>query len=191
MSLSKLRPTSRGIVALGTLVTVVVAAVVTGTPELAPLAVALGVPLVVGPVVAFRRSSFALASVAFHADVEPGAVEAGSTMEVRLSVTNRSSTGAKVPQLSLPDIEGRWQATGADPRPGTKPRWTAPSVPSIRALPHPGPGRTESCLLEVPTGRRGVFTLPPQQTWSHDPFGLVGRAGSPDARRGRRDPSHS
>ncbi|HEX7444679.1 MAG TPA: DUF58 domain-containing protein, partial [Acidimicrobiales bacterium] len=177
MSLSELRPTSRGIVALGTLVMVVVAAVVTGTPELAPLAVALGVPLVVGPVLALRRSSFALASVAFHAHVEPGAVEAGSTMEVRLSVTNRSSTGTKFPQLSLPDIGGRWRPTGGDPGPATKPLWVAPSVPSLRALPHPGPGRTESCLLEVPTGRRGVFTLPPQQTWSHDPFGLVGAPG--------------
>lgn len=177
MSLSNVRPTSRGIVALGTFALVVAAALVTGTLELAPLAVALGIPLAVSPVLAYRRSSFATASVAFHAHVEPGAVEAGSMMEITLSVTNRATTGATVPILSLPDIEDSWRATGVEPGSATRSRWVAPSVPSLRDLPHPGPGRTESCRWPVPTGRRGVFTLPPQQSWAHDPFGLVGAPG--------------
>ena len=177
MSRSDLRPTARGIVVLGTFVLVVTAAVVTGTPELAPLAVALGIPLVVSPVLARRRSSFAVAQVAFHAHIEPGAVEAGSTMEFRLSVTNRSTTGATVPALSLSDVADRWRFDRVDSDPDARSRWIAPSVPSLRDLPHPGPGRTESCLLAVPTGRRGVFTLPPQQSWAHDPFGLVGGPG--------------
>ena len=177
MSRSELRPTSRGLVALGTFFLVTTAAVVTGTPELAPLAVALGIPLVVSPVFAHRRSTFANTSVAFHAHVEPGSVEAGSTMEVNLSLTNRSTTGATVPMLSLPDSGDRWRPTGVEAGSATRSRRVAPSVPSLRPLPHPGPGRTESCLLAVPTGRRGVFTLPPQQSWAHDPFGLVGAPG--------------
>lgn len=46
--------------------------------------------------------------------------------------------------------------------------WTAPS---------PAPGRTASGHLPVPTARRGVYTLPPQRCWAHDPFGLVGAPG--------------
>ncbi len=177
MSPPKLRPTSRGIVTLGAFGLVVAAAVTTGTPELAPLALVIGIPLLAGPVLARRRAHFAVASVALHAHVEPGAVEAGTPMQVRLSVTNRSTGGAAVPWIGLPRVEDAWRRRGGGPDETRRARWVAPSVPSVRALPHPAPGRTESCLFDVPTGRRGVFTLPPQQSWAHDPFGLVGAPG--------------
>ena len=172
-----LRATSRGIAVLVTFVLVVAAAVLTGTPELAPLAVALGIPLAVSPVLALRRSRFARTSVAFHAHVEPGAVEAGTLMEVCLAMTNRSTTGATVAMLSLPDIGSRWRASGVDAIPASRSHRVAPPVASSLALPHPGPGRTESCRLAVPTTQRGVFTLPPQRTWAYDPFGLMGAPG--------------
>jgi len=172
-----MRPTFRGVVTLGAFGLVIAAAVTTGTPELAPLAVVIGIPLLAGPVLAHRRAHFAIASTALHAHVEPGAVEAGSAMQVRLSVTNRSTGGTAAPWIGLPSVEDEWRRRGADPHASRRARWMAPSVPSLRALPHPAPGRTESYLFDVPTGRRGVFTLPPQRSWAHDPFGLVGAPG--------------
>lgn len=177
MSRSTLRPTLRGIVALGTFGLVTASAVATDTPELAPLALAIGIPLVVSPVLARRRARFANTSVALHAHVEPGAVEVRTTMQVRLSVTNRSTAGAVVPSIALPSVEDEWRRSGSDAVASPPPRWVAPSVQTVRGLPQPAPGRTESCLFDVPTLRRGVFTLPPQRSWVHDPFGLVGAPG--------------
>jgi uncharacterized protein (DUF58 family) len=155
---------------------VVVTAIVTGTPELVPLAIVIGVPLVVSPWLAHRRARAAIACLVLHAHVEPGAVEAGNPSQVKLSVTNRA-TGAVAPSLGLPGVEGRWRAHGTDPVPDVRVRWTAPSISSLEVLGAPAPGRTESFLLPVPTGRRGVFTLDPQRCWTHDPFGLVGAPG--------------
>jgi len=174
---SDVRPTIRGIVVLVTFGVVVVTAIVTGTPELAPLAVVMGVPLLVGPVLAHWRARSAIASLVLHAHVEPGAVEVGNPSHIKLSVTNRATTGATAPSLGLPDVGDRWRANGTDPVPDIRVRWVAPSMSSLQVLGAPAPGRTESSLLPVPTDRRGLFTLRPQQCWVHDPFGLVGAPG--------------
>src|SRR5664279_989114 len=128
MRVSELRPTMRGILALGTFGFVVVGAVVTGTPELAPLAVVIGVPLMVSPWLAHRRVRIAIASLALHAHVEPGAVEAGTTSQVKLSVTNRATAGAATPSLGLPSVEDGWRANESDPVPDTRVRWVALSL---------------------------------------------------------------
>ncbi len=170
------RPTLRGLAVLGTLVVVVTLAVVTGTPELAPLAVVIGVPAVLAPWLAHRRARQALAAVDLHAHVEPAAAEVGSTMGVVLYVTNRTVGGPVVPRLLLPSAEGRWQPRGDDhPVPGQP--WPAPAAAGGVPLPCPGPGRTEACRVRVPTGRRGVLVLPPQRCWAHDPLGLFGCPG--------------
>jgi hypothetical protein len=165
------------VAALGAFVIVVVAAVVTGTPELVPLAVVIGVPLVVCPLMALRRARHASVSVELHAHVEPGPVVPGTAMQVRLLLTNRSTVGSALPPLGLPPVDRRWRARGPAPEPASRHHWTAPSVTSMVALPQPGPGGTGSCLLDVPTGRRGVFELPPQRIWALDPFGLFGVPG--------------
>jgi uncharacterized protein (DUF58 family) len=177
MRVWELRPTIRGILTLGTFVFVVVTAIVTGTPELAPLAVVIGVPLAVSPWLAYRRAGRANASLVLHAHVEPGAVEAGTLSQVKLSITNRATAGAATSSIGLPSVEDGWRANETDPVPDTRIRWVAPSLSSLQVLAYPAPGRTESCLLSVPTGRRGVFTLRPQQCWAHDPLGLVGAPG--------------
>jgi uncharacterized protein (DUF58 family) len=174
---SHLRPTIRGIVALVTFGSVVATAIVTGTPELAPLAVVMGVPLVVSPWLAHRRARSAITSLVLHAHVEPGAVGAGEPAQVKLSVTNRATAGTTVPSLGLPDVADAWRASGTDPGPDARVRWVAPSMASLQVLVSPAPGATEPCFLPVPTGRRGVFTLRPQQSWVHDPFGFVGAPG--------------
>jgi uncharacterized protein (DUF58 family) len=170
-------PTLRGVAALVAFVFVVVAAAVTGTPELTPLAIIIGLPLAVSPWLAHRRARQAQAVAELHAHIEPGAVEVGREMQLKLSVTNRSTRGPVLPTIGLPPIERKWRTRGPDPTPDRWVRWVAPPVLSLWLLPNPGPGRTESCLRAVPTGRRGVLELPPQRCWAHDPFGLFGAPG--------------
>jgi uncharacterized protein (DUF58 family) len=172
-----LRPTTRGFAALGALVIVVTAAIVTGTPELAPLAVAIGVPLIIGPLLARRRARKAIDAAEIHAHVEPGTVEVGGSMKVRLSLTNRTSGSSVLPPLGMAPLLGQWRLRGIGVDRGARQSSVAPSLTSMLMLPRPGPRATESCLLDVPTGRRGVFELPPQPTWAHDPFGLFGASG--------------
>jgi len=171
------RPTSRGLAASATFVLVVAVAGTSGTPELAPLAVVVGVPLALGPWLAHRRARRCLEAVELHSHVEPGTVEVGDEMRVRLSLTHRPAVRSPVPTLGLPATERHWRAR----RPGTvgpaSRARLAPSSPSLSVLPNPGPGRTGSCWLPVPSDRRGVFELPPQQTWALDPFGLFGAPG--------------
>jgi len=183
LTTSVLRPTTRGVAALVALVVVVATAVVTGTPELAPLAVAIGVPLVVGPLLARRRARQAVAAAEFHAHVEPGSVEVGEPMQVRLSLTNRAFVPPQLPPLGLASLRKQWRvrsvgSDGESPKVRVAPSSApAPASASMTMLPRPGPGMTESCLLDVPTGRRGVLELPPQRSWVHDPFGLFGASG--------------
>jgi uncharacterized protein (DUF58 family) len=171
-----LRLTLRGAAALGVLGLVVTAAILTGTPELSPLAVAIAVPLGVGPWLAHRRARQSLERAEVHAHVEPGTVEVGTGMWVRLSLTNRSPD-TTFPPLGMAATTLPWRARGAPARAVPRRGWLAPSVVSLLALPRPGPGRTESFVLDVPTARRGILELVPQQTWAHDPFGLIGARG--------------
>ncbi len=159
------------------LVVVVTAAVVTDTPELAPLAVAIGVPLMVAPLLARHWARRAIAAAEFHAHVEPGTVEVGEPMQVRLSLTNRSSGTSVLPPLGLAPLRREWRLRSTALDSGPRRTELAPASASMLLLPRPGPGRTESCLLDVPTGRRGVLELPPQRTWARDPFGLFGASG--------------
>ena len=177
MTTSVLRPTTRGMAALVAAVVVVTTAVVTDTPELAPLAVAIGVPLLAGPLLARHRARRAIAAAEFHAHVEPGTVEVGEPMQVRLSLTSRSSGGSVLPPLGLAPLRRQWRLRSTAPDGDSRRTSLAPPSASMLPLPRPGPRRTESCLLEVPTGRRGVLELPPQRTWAHDPFGLFAASG--------------
>jgi len=174
---SVLRPTIRGVAVLSTFGVVVVAAFVTDTPELASLAVVIGVPLAVSPLLARVRARRTFNAAEFHAHIEPGAVAVGSSMQIRFSVTNRSSGGSALPPLGLASIDRQWRARSANHNDAPRRTLIAPSVPTIDMLPRPGPGGTASCLLDVPTRRRGVIELPPQWSWTHDPFGLFGASG--------------
>jgi uncharacterized protein (DUF58 family) len=98
-------------------------------------------------------------------------------MQVKLSVTNRSTDGSLLPPLGLASVDQQWQARGSEHDDAPRRRWFAPSMATIDGLPRPFPGRTETWLLAVPTGRRGVLQLPPQQAWTYDPLGLVGATG--------------
>ncbi len=156
---------------------IVVLAATTDTPEVVPLAVVAGVPLLVAPWLAHRRARRALELAAFHAHAEPATVEVGAPMEVVLSLTSRATQRRVLPRLGLTSVESRWLARGTQPDPGARRPAFAPSGSGLVALPTPGPGRTRSCRLPVPTGHRGVLELPPLRSWAYDPFGLFGSPG--------------
>ena len=170
------RPTLRGVAVMVALVVVVTLAVVTGTPELAPLAVVIGVPTVVAPWLAHRRARQALTAIGLHAHVEPAAAEVGSTMHLVLYVSNRTARGPAAPSLGLLPPEGRWSPRGVDRSADRRPR-LAPGTAGVARLPCPEPGTTSSCRFAVPTGRRGVLMLPPLRCWAHDPLGLFASPG--------------
>jgi uncharacterized protein (DUF58 family) len=173
------RLTSRGLAVFAAFGFVVVVATVTSTPELAPLAVVTGVPLLLAPWLAGRRARSALTAAEFHAHVEPGTVEVGATMQIHLSVTHRASAGYSFPSLGLAPTEHQWRIRGAATGPSRRRGHLAPAADSLLVLPSPARGRTGTCRLPVPTGRRGVLELPPQPSWTSDPFGLFAAAGPP------------
>lgn len=171
------RLTARGLTVFVAFALVVTVGAVTSTPALSSLAAVVGIPLLLGPWLAGRRGRSALAGVELHAHVVPGTVEVGGEMHVRLSVTHRSSDRTDLPPLGLAPVHHRWRPRGAGSGGiGGRGR-LAPPAASLLVLPAPAPGRTEACLLPVPTGRRGVFVLPPQPTWATDPFGLFAVTG--------------
>ncbi len=133
------RPTLRGVAVMVALVVVVTLAVVTGTPELAPLAVVIGVPTVVAPWLAHRRARQALTAIGLHAHVEPAAAEVGSTMHLVLYVSNRTARGPAAPSLGLLPPEGRWSPRGVDRSADRRPRLGAGDCRS-RAVALPGTG---------------------------------------------------
>ncbi len=171
------RLTARGLAVFAVFGLVVGTAIATATPELAPLAVVVGIPLLLGPWVAGRQARTAVATTEFHAHVEPGSVEAGGKMEVQLSVTHRAQSRTSLPPLGLAPTGPQWRIRGRGAEGVRHRSRLAPSAGSLLALPTPAPGRTGTCLLPVPSERRGVFELTPQPTWTTDPFGLFGAAG--------------
>jgi uncharacterized protein (DUF58 family) len=172
-----MRPTLRGLGAAAAFALLVALAITTDTPELAPLAVVIGVPLFIAPWLAYRRARRARESAEFHAHVEPAAVPVGSAMEVVFFLTNRATRGGGLPPLGVSPVERHWLARGSAPRGHARHLRLAPPEASLVALPSPRTGHTLSSRLPVPTGHRGVFELPPLRCWAHDPFGLFGSPG--------------
>ena len=78
----------------------------------------------------------------------------GRSMQVRLSVDQPLARVVPPLPRACPVVD-QWRARGADHDGSPRRHWAARSVSSMSVLPGPGPGRTESTLLDVPTGRRG------------------------------------
>jgi hypothetical protein len=177
VSRSAPRLTARGLAVFALFGLVVATATATDTPELAPLAVVVGIPLLLGPWLAGRRAQAAWAGAEFHAHVDPATAGVRGSMHLHLSVTHRAQSRASLPPLGLPPTESRWRNRGPATGSGQRGSRLAPAMGSLLVLPTPAPGRTATCRIPVPTGRRGVFELPEQTTWTTDPFGLFGAAG--------------
>lgn len=173
-------PTRRGLGVLAVMVGLLILTVVTDTPELAPLVVAVGLPLVLAPWSAWLRGRRARAGLAVTTVATPAMSAVGGQMTVRIRVTNRLPRMA--PPLSIPSPEPRWRLWRGDAAsvpPGSTPsvrrRLVVPG--GLVALPAVAPHASAASISPVPTQRRGVFVLRAARGWVVDPFGLCGVPG--------------
>jgi uncharacterized protein (DUF58 family) len=152
---------------------------VTDTPELVPLVVVVGLPLVMAPWSALLRGRRARAGLAVTTVATPAMTAVGGEMTVRIRVTNRLSR--RSPALSISSPEPRWRFWRGDASvpPGSTPsvrrRLVIPS--GFVALPALAPHASAAYTRPVPTQRRGVFVLRAERGWVVDPFGLCGVPG--------------
>lgn len=184
------RPTRRGLGVLAVLAGLVALTLATDTSELVPLAVGIGLPLVLAPLAASWKARRARRGVAVAALTSPPMGPVGGEISLQIRVTNRTSR--PMPALSMASPARRWRPWRGDagmvvgPSSVTRPVVTrAPGglpaglvVPAgLVTLAGPDPLSTEVQTSPVPTGRRGVFILPPSPSWVLDAFGLFGAAG--------------
>jgi uncharacterized protein (DUF58 family) len=160
---------------LGIAVVLLVVTIVTDTPDLVPLVVALGLPLVVAPVSASIRAARARSGVAVSVLADPPVSAVGTDVTVRFRVANRTSRRAPALWLAAPRWE-QWHAGAAPgPAPAGRRRRLVParllSLPAVRAR------SAEERAGPVPATRRGVFLLPTGRAWVLDAFGLCGAPG--------------
>jgi uncharacterized protein (DUF58 family) len=160
---------------LGVFVGLVGLALGTGTAELAPLAAAVGLPVVVAPVAASLRARRVRVRLAVDAAVSPALAVVGGEVTLRIGVTNRSAGPA--PALAVEAPGRRWRRQGGEVAgaEAAAPGWLVPA--GLITLPAPGARGRSVFAGAVPSGRRGVFVLPARASWVLDPFGLFGARG--------------
>jgi uncharacterized protein (DUF58 family) len=169
---SRPRPTARGVGALGVFLGLLVVALSTGTAQLAALTVAVGLPLAVAPFAASLRARRARSALAVSASVSPAMSVVGGDVGLRIAVTNRSARPA--PALSVGWPSRQWRRRGTESSAPPLPRLVPSGLISLAGL---APRHSATFVGAVPSGRRGVFDLPPSPSWILDPFGLFGAPG--------------
>ncbi len=185
-----LRPTVRAVGLVFVLGLLVAVGLIARSWGLVPLDLAVAVPLVLSPLLARGRARRTVGGVHAGALVAPPIVAVGDSSRLEVTVVNTSRR--RVPVVGLERPDGRWQRLGGVPaRRGdetvdagtatTAPRTTfrrrcAPSQLDLLSLPALDAGISTSVVLPVPTGGRGMLTVPSLGVWVHDPFGLFGSA---------------
>lgn len=167
-------PTARGAGLVLVVIGLVVAAIVTDTPLLLPLPVAMAVPLLVAPFVAARRAGRAADGISLFLHAAPPLAEVGQPVVVTLTVANHS--GSSSPRLGLTPPGGRWRTRDAD-RTGPEPRRPSLAPTQLVPLAAPRPRNSAAHRFGAPTAERGVQVLGPLATWAADPFGLFAAPG--------------
>jgi uncharacterized protein (DUF58 family) len=162
------RPTRRGLGVLTVLVGLVILAIVNDTPELVPLIVAVGLPLVVAPVSAAVRGRRARAGLVVSTQVSPPMSAVGGDVTLVIRVTNRTSRPAPVVSITPPPSQ--WHPRRAATTSTAQAALLVP--PRLVTLPAPGPRSSGAATSPLPSTRRGVFVLAPSRSWVLDPFGL-------------------
>jgi uncharacterized protein (DUF58 family) len=172
------RPTWRGAVAVALFVGVLVVAVGTGTRELLPLTVAIGIPVVAAPLSAFLRARRARARLSVTAAATPSMSVVGADVGLVIEVTNRSPRRA--PALAIARTTASWRQRPLDPASSSaagrpfRP-WLVPS--GLQSLAACAPGRVVTVTSPVSSRRRGAFVLRLEHAWVLDAFGLFGAPG--------------
>ena len=170
------RPTRRGLGVLAVLVGLLILTVVTGTPELVPLVVAVGLPLLIAPVSASVRAGRARARLVMSAVVTPPTSAVGGEITLLISVTNRTSRTS--PGLSIESPPSQWRQWRVHTGPaGTTSRARLLVPTGLVTLPSPGPRSSTVATSPAPSTRRGLFVLPSRRAWVLDAFALWGAPG--------------
>ncbi|MHB8319096.1 MAG: DUF58 domain-containing protein [Acidimicrobiales bacterium] len=127
------------------------------------------------------------ALLAVHASVVPAMVPVGGESDFRIVIVNRSTH--RLAPLSYSPSELKWRpeqtpnfpplpeetgATGLGAATKSKKPRTAPIPDRSGRVGALSPGQVLTVRIPAPTGRRGVFSLPPFALWTHDRFGLWG-----------------
>jgi uncharacterized protein (DUF58 family) len=173
--ITRLRPTWRGVSVATVALILLAVAVGTGDSTLLLVLAAVGLPLLIAPVLVLGRARRA-AGAEIHMMITPPLVPVGAPCDLLVQLTN--SGGADLPPLSLDRPSGHWRVAVADARPSTRtapvPITLAPDIARLIRWDRLGPDESASSTLSLPTGRRGVFTIGPLRLWVHDPFALIG-----------------
>lgn len=172
-SISRLRPTGRGVSVALVAIVLLTVVLVTGDSTLWLVVVVVALPLAIAPVVVLARARRA-AGIQVHLVVTPPLVPVGGlcTLLVQLS----RAGGRDLPPLSLDRPSDHWSARASvAPRSTRRPRRSVALENGIGRLIRCGQMGSDtgaSLAIELPTRRRGVFTVGPLRLWVHDPFGL-------------------
>jgi len=177
-----MRPTSRALGVAAVAATMVVLAVFSGSPGPVALAAALGVALVMSPVLAWMRARGAVLGVKVLTHVIPPMVPVGASSTLEVTVVNTARRPMAPVALELPD--GAWRPVPTPTPPTTTAAATgrrtlghlAPGTVSLFRIPALEPAGSTTAAWRVPTVRRGMFVLPPRRVWAHDPLALFGVA---------------
>jgi uncharacterized protein (DUF58 family) len=177
IGITRLRPTWRGAGVMSVALALVAFEVTTGDSALLLLVVVVALPLLVAPVLVLGRAHRALGAE-IHLMVTPPLVPVGARSDLLVQLTNAGD--AVLPPSSLDRPSDQWRTlvssgpTGASP---SLPRVTwAPDLGRLIGWDRVGLGESASCLVPLPTQRRGVFTTGSLRWWVHDPFALFGLA---------------
>jgi len=187
-------PTGRGVGALAAFGVLAGVSLITGSQGALPLLVAVGITLVVAPLLAWARGGRALAGTGVRVLVRavPATVPVGGACSLQVLV---AAPGRKLPPIGLERPERRWRLgrrlSPASPAGGSPevlrpagvtrrprrhlapgPLGLLPLTPADRPAPSAGNEPAVTSSLGVPTGRRGVLRVPSLQAWTHDPLGL-------------------
>jgi len=181
---TSVRPTWRGVGALGVSAALLALALASATYQLLPLVAFNGVAVLAASVSATARGRRARREVALRVEALPTITPVGGEALVRIGVIGRSAR--PIPLLAIEASRGRWMANAA-PRPKAPSRRLERREPKdpTRILAPRGlvtmgaPSAGDAFTCPVPTARRAVVTLPASHTWTRDSFGLFAAPGPP------------
>ncbi len=176
-SLSRLRPTGRGVAATAIILLLLVLEETTRTSGLVLFVVVLVIPLAAAPLLALSRAHRARwATVRIM--VVPPVVPVDGSCELIVQLSNEGDTALPVLYLDGPAEHSRPEVD--------RPRGRVAPAPTRSSAALAGsPGRllrwealgahqNSAVVLNASTRRRGVFAIGPLRLWACDPFGLFG-----------------
>ncbi len=165
------RPTTRGLIALGAIPISAVAGVLLGAEELVLVALALVTVLVSGIVQTASRARRARGNWRMGVVLASNDAEIGSDLDMTVTLAAAGRGGAT--PVWLEDPQECWDRVHRGATIGGRRRLPNPSL--VLRVAHVDSGAAVELRFPAPTDIRGVFTLRALRLWCFDSFGLVAR----------------